>query len=143
MKRPKHHEICARCGSAKAYFSTTDGVVCPVCGFQTIISSVQPPSMTAEAYDALVDHRYGLNTTAALRRKPQTVMEKLFVKTWTGKAYGGVLPVLLANRFNFPNGEMTERDAAVVVQFVRWLGSPMGQHFLYECGFAPAKEIEQ
>ena len=143
--RPQHHNICARCGSTKAFYSSPDGMVCPTCGFSAITDSANSvPVIPADAYDSLVEHRYGMSATAALRRKPQTKLERLFRRTWEKPEYAqAVLPVLLANRFNFPNGEMTERDLAVVGQFVQWLGSPFGQHYLYECGYTPAEEKKQ
>ena len=143
MRKPKYHETCARCGSHKAFYSSTDGMKCPTCGFLVHTGGSAPLEMSADEYDALVEHRYGTNATAALRRKPQNALSRKFLNTWDSKEYAGVLPVLLANRYNFPNGEMTERDAAVVGQVIQWLGTPSGQHYLYECGYLPAEEIKK
>ena len=142
MRKPKHSDLCVRCGSKRAFYVSTDGVRCPACGLRVRTDGKGMLTMSAEDYDSLVDHRYGRNATSALRRLPQTPLAKKFHGVWNQKEYAGVLPALLANRFNFPNGEMTERDAAVVGQFVQWLGSPAGQHYLYECGYKPAEEID-
>lgn len=133
---------CVWCGSKKAYADDAEGVVhCPTCGKRVrIMKGNETPTMSREALAELTEARYGSAATAALRRKPTSAMEKKVCETWEKPEYAGVLPVVLANRFNFPNGEMTARDAAVVRQVMIWLGSPVGQHFLYECGFTAAGE---
>jgi len=134
--------ICVWCGSSKAYVEEREYIVCcPTCGKRVdILHNGGTPLMHRGTLEAMIEARYGNAATAALRRKPTTKMEKKVCETWENPEYAGVLPVLLANRFNFPNGEMTARDAAVVRQVMIWLGSPVGQHFLYECGFTAAGE---
>lgn len=134
-------EMCLRCGSPKAYISGKSTVTCPACGF--IIQCTkgsEPPRLSIADFNDLVEFRYGNAATAALGRAPATKQERIFRKVWDSGEYQGVLPNLLANKYNFPNGEMTLRDKAVAGILLQWLGSPIGQHYLNECGFA-AKEI--
>lgn len=144
MTRDAYTGMCVWCGSTKAYFDKQRNTVCcPVCGGKAALSTSKVPTMAAATLKALVEARYGNAATAALRRQPQTRLERIFRDTWDKDSYKDVLPVLLSNRYNFPNGEMTLRDAAVARQLVQWLGSPNGVHFLYECGFKHIEEIEK
>ena len=136
--------LCVWCGSEQAFLDTIEQRVhCPVCGKDVdLLHRDAVPAMPLLTMRALGDVRYGKDATAALKRRPTTKMERKICALWTSPEYEGVLPVLLANRYNFPNGEMTARDAAVVRQVMIWLGSPVGQHFLYECGFTAVGEPE-
>ena len=133
-------ELCLRCGSNKAYVTREVTIVCPVCMFTMSLSKGDINTRMGFAeYNDLVNARYGNAATVALRRAPATKLERAFRTKWDSEEYQGVLPNLLANKYNFPNGEMTPRDKALAAILMQWLGSPIGQHYLYECGFA-AKE---
>lgn len=34
-----------------------------------------------------------------------------------------------------PNDYLTEREEKIVASVIQWLGTPVGKHFLAECGF--------
>jgi len=34
-----------------------------------------------------------------------------------------------------PNDYLTDREKKIVLSTIQWLGSPVGQNFLYNCGF--------
>jgi hypothetical protein len=37
----------------------------------------------------------------------------------------------------YPNGELSKREMKIVLSTIQWLGSPVGQGFLDNCGFIP------
>jgi hypothetical protein len=40
---------------------------------------------------------------------------------------------------NYPNQYLTEQEQDICLNLIQWLGSPVGQNFLMECGFEPKK----
>jgi len=40
---------------------------------------------------------------------------------------------------NNPNDNLDGRETAICTNLIQWLGSPVGQGFLRECGFEPTK----
>jgi hypothetical protein len=74
-------------------------------------------------------------------------LEERFAKVWkriNTLHYSGVrlatLDYLLADDINYPNGEVTPRDAEVAATVIQWLGSPVGQEFLREVITSPEGE---
>ena len=68
-------------------------------------------------------------------RLNQNMLEKVFADEWRemnsreGRGYG-TLEYIMAEKPNYPNGEVTQRDAIVAASVVQWLGSPVGQSFI-------------
>jgi len=44
------------------------------------------------------------------------------------------------NGHPIPNETLTEREEDICLNFAQWLGSSVGQGFLFDCGFVPANE---
>ena len=73
-------------------------------------------------------------------RFKQNPMEKIFAKAWeerntdpSGRVDGrGTLDYLLTENPDKPCGEVSDRDRIVAATVIQWLGSPVGQYFLYE-----------
>mgnify|MGYP003657566919 CR=1 FL=1 len=36
-----------------------------------------------------------------------------------------------------PNDYLTDREKMIVLNAIQWLGSPVGEHFLDQCGYVP------
>lgn len=81
--------------------------------------------------------------THRLRDNP---LEERFAAKWRDvqEHHGRTLEYLMTppgadQRFPFP---LTVRDELVAATVVQWLGSPVGQGFLRDCGFVPASDEE-
>lgn len=67
------------------------------------------------------------------QRFKENPMEKKFALAWEKEnTQSRILEYLLAKNPNYPNNEVTERDATVAATVIQWLGSPCGQNFLKE-----------
>jgi hypothetical protein len=44
------------------------------------------------------------------------------------------------NKQNIPNKWLTEDEENICLNMIQWLGSPVGQSFLLECGFVKKEE---
>ena len=44
------------------------------------------------------------------------------------------------NAHPVPNEALTEREVDICLNFAQWLGSSVGQGFLFDCGFVPKKD---
>lgn len=133
---------CVWCGSTKTYIDETASYAhCPVCSKRVdLMRRDAVPAMTRNTMRQLGEARFGTATETAFRRQPRTSAERRFRSVWNRAEYAETLPMLLANKAGFPNGEMTERDSALAGILMQWLGSPVGQNFLHECGFVAAEE---
>lgn len=40
-----------------------------------------------------------------------------------------------------PSERLSPKEESIVITTIQWLGSPVGQNFLYECGFEKKKTI--
>lgn len=59
-------------------------------------------------------------------RTTRNPKEKSFADVWD-KYADNILPELLVG-----DGSITQRDATLAATLIQWLGSPVGQYFLYE-----------
>jgi len=44
---------------------------------------------------------------------------------------------------NFPANRLTEHEKKIVISTIQWLGSPVGQGFLRECGFIKKRKLNK
>ena len=44
-----------------------------------------------------------------------------------------------SNERGIPESNLTEREEIICINLIQWLGSPVGQGFLMECGFKETK----
>ena len=74
--------------------------------------------------------------------------ERVFFDKWCeyndtskGMTYS-TLEYILADKPNHPAGECTARDEEIAATVIQWLGSPVGQQFLNDCGFVRKEKIK-
>lgn len=75
-----------------------------------------------------------------LKNRDDNEQERVFAEQWnslvSGEKHMRTLARLLAENPNSPYPpEPTDRDKMVAATVIQWLGSPVGQGFLRDCGF--------
>jgi hypothetical protein len=65
--------------------------------------------------------------------------EKIFVEQFIKdhEFYNDIDLIIFGHPSNSmtPKDYLSDREKNIVVSTIQWLGSPVGQHFLYSCGF--------
>jgi hypothetical protein len=65
--------------------------------------------------------------------------EKIFVEQFIRERfYGNDIDLIVfghPSNSSSPNDYLSDREKNIVVSTIQWLGSPVGQAFLYSCGF--------
>ncbi len=70
----------------------------------------------------------------SIHRLKQNPIEKLFHNNWIREQeQGHILQYLLGD--DNRRAHLAERDELVAATVIQWLGSPVGQGFLRDCGF--------